>query len=380
MSAFRACLLACGLLLASAPSPAQSPVVDVPMLFRGSTPAVEVRVNGQGPFLFAIDTGGQGMARVDASLLEKLKLQPVDTVMGSDGSGRAPVAMPVVRLDSVTLGGLELEDVRALSRDYNQSPNVPRIDGILGFGLFADYLLTLDFPGKRVRLERGALPKPDGAEVLGFERPRGVPVVPLDVCGHTVRAHLDSGNMVGGFILPTPLVERLTLAAPARSAGKARSITGETEIKAAEVKGIIRLGRFEFTDPTVIFPALSEDANVGAAVLREFAITFDQKNDRVRLERPAAPAEAEAAAAVPDANAYVGRYGERMVTATNGDLFLQRAGGPAFKMVRTGKDEFGLEGVPHARLVFVRDAAGGVVGVEILNREGAWEKLPRALL
>jgi hypothetical protein len=263
----------------------QKAAVSVPMLFRGPMPAVEVTVNGQGPFLFAIDTGGQGMARVDSSLVEKLKLETVDTVQASDGSGRSPVALPVVRVDSIALGGLEFKDVRALSRDYNRSPNMPRIDGILGFNLFADYLLTLDFPAKRVLLERGALGEPDGAGILSFERPRGIPVVSLNVAGHTVRAHLDSGNMVGGFILPEALVEKLTLAGPSRSAGRARSLTGEMEIKAAEIKGVIRLGGFEFADPTIHFPALSADANVGAAVLREFAITFDQKNNRLRLER-----------------------------------------------------------------------------------------------
>ncbi len=36
-----------------------SAVVELPMLFRGPMPAVEVKVNGQGPFIFAIDTGGR---------------------------------------------------------------------------------------------------------------------------------------------------------------------------------------------------------------------------------------------------------------------------------------------------------------------------------
>ena len=284
----RATILLLSLLFASTtPVPAdRATAASVPMLFRGAMPAVEVRVNGQGPFLFAIDTGGQGLARVDSSLVERLKLETVDTVQGTDGSSRSTVAMPVVRLDSISFGGLEFKDVRAASRNYNQSPNVPRIDGILGFNLFADYLLTLDFPARRVLVERGSLAEPDGKQVLGFERPRGIPVVDLDVAGHKVRAHLDSGNMIGGFILPTALVDRLTLAGPPRSAGRARSITGEIEMKAAEVKGTIRLGRFEFADPTIHFPALSADANVGAAVLREFAITFDQKNNRLRLERP----------------------------------------------------------------------------------------------
>lgn len=37
-----------------------APTVDVPMLFSGTRPAVPVRVNGQGPFLFLLDTERRG--------------------------------------------------------------------------------------------------------------------------------------------------------------------------------------------------------------------------------------------------------------------------------------------------------------------------------
>ena len=357
------------------PAPGHA-LVSVPMLFRGSMPAVEVFVNNQGPFLFAIDTGGQGMARVDSSLREKLKLETVDTVGAADGSGRDPVPVPVVRVDSIRLGKLEFKDVRALSRDYNRSPNAPRIDGILGFNLFADYLLTLDFPGKTVRLELGALPTPDGTAILGFEAPRGIPVVRLDVCGHAVTAHLDSGNMVGGFMLPESLAEQLTFVAPPTTVGVARTVSGETEIKAGQVRGTIRLGGFAFVDPAVTFPAVSADGNIGAAVMQEFAITFDQKNSRVRLER----GEAATAIAPPagrdtaSADGYTGRYGERTISERGADLFLQRTGGPALKMLRADKDEFTLDGIPQARVVFVRDESGSVVELQVLNRDGVWEK------
>lgn len=63
------------------------PVVEVPMKYRGSMPAVEVFVNGKGPFLFAIDTGGQGQARADVSLVGTLGLKKVDEVLAGDGSG-----------------------------------------------------------------------------------------------------------------------------------------------------------------------------------------------------------------------------------------------------------------------------------------------------
>jgi hypothetical protein len=385
MRALKASVLLVALSLFSAhPQPAQTAggktaVVDVPMLFRGPMPAVEVLVNGQGPFLFAIDTGGAGEARVDSSLVEKLKLKTVGEVQAGDGSGNNTRSMALVELDTLAFGGVEFKKVRAGSRNYNTSPNLPRVDGILGFNLFADYLLTLDFPAKRVRLERGELPRADGAEVLSFESPRGIPVVELGVGSQKVRADLDTGNTVGGFVMPTALVEKLATAGAPVVVGRARTVTSDIEIKEVRLKDSIRLGRFEFAEPTVVYPALGDATNVGSKVLREFSLTFDQKHKSVRLKRSELPKEAVQAASVPaqDLKEYPGKYGERTISSEGGTLFLQRQGGPRLKMTSVGKDEFGLEIVPEARIKFVRGDGGKVIAINILNRAGEWEKTPR---
>lgn len=358
----------------------KGPAVEVPMLFRGPMPAVEVMVNGQGPFLFAIDTGAAGQARVDTSLVERLKLKTVGQVQAGDGSGNGARSLDLVELDTVAFGGAEFRKVRAASRDYNGSPNLPRVDGILGFGLFEDYLLTLDFPAKRVRLERGELPRADGAGVLSFESPRGVPVVELGVGPHKIRADVDTGNTLGGFVMPTALVEKLTPAGAPVTVGRARTVTSDVEIKQVRLKDSIRLGRFEFAEPTVVYPALGDGAIIGSGLLREFNLTFDQKNKSVRLKRSELPKEsapAAAAAAAQDLKDYPGRYGERTISAEGGALFLQRQGGPRLKMTPVGRDEFGLEVVPEARIKFVRGDDGKVSAVNILNRAGEWEKIQR---
>jgi hypothetical protein len=72
-------------------------VIDVPMLFRGPEPAVEVMVNGRGPFLFAIDTGATDDARIDSSLIEKLGLRVSGTDMVGDGSSAANSLKPMAR-------------------------------------------------------------------------------------------------------------------------------------------------------------------------------------------------------------------------------------------------------------------------------------------
>src|SRR5258708_22209777 len=90
--------------------PSASAVADLPMLFRGPEPAVEVMVNGQGPFLFAIDTGATDAARLDSSLVERLGIRVTGTSTHSDGSNQK-TKLGVVRLDSLVIGGVEFRNV-----------------------------------------------------------------------------------------------------------------------------------------------------------------------------------------------------------------------------------------------------------------------------
>src|SRR5215510_11080064 len=123
--------------------PSASGAADLPMLFRGPEPAVEVMVNGQGPFLFAIDTGATDDARVDSSLITRLGISVSGTTTHSDGSNKK-AKLGIARLDSLSIGGMEFRNVKAATRDYNRH-GLPHIDGILAFDLFHDYLLTLDY-------------------------------------------------------------------------------------------------------------------------------------------------------------------------------------------------------------------------------------------
>src|ERR1700674_483799 len=64
-----------------------SSVAVAPMHFRGLMPVIEVKLNGQGPFAFAIDTGGGMQADIDPSIATQLKLVPNGKVLTGDPSG-----------------------------------------------------------------------------------------------------------------------------------------------------------------------------------------------------------------------------------------------------------------------------------------------------
>lgn len=354
--------------------------VELPMRLVNGMPAVEVFVNGQGPFLFRIDTGGAGQARVDIALAEKLKLPSVGEARGSDGSSNA-VTMQIVRLDALKLGTVEFKNVEALSRNYNQREG-ERIDGILCFGLFAEHLFTLDYPALKVKLSSGALPASDGQRILPFTSANGIPSIKFDLAGTTTEAHIDSGNMVAGFMFSEEQTAKLKFAAPPNVVGRARTVSREFEIKEGVLEGNIQLGAYRFPKPLIRFAEVFPRNNIGAVVLREFALTFDQKHQRVRWERagevvqlaaPPRPTPAVATLAPTEAQSYLGVYGQRTITFADGQLYLQRAGGPRLALVKLGPDEFGLAEVPEARIQFVKDTTGKVTELRVRNRQGDWE-------
>ena len=260
--------------------------VAVPMRRHGHLPAVEVMVNGKGPFLFAIDTGAAGTARIDAALAERLGLETVGEVRGGDPSGRNAVTMPVVAIASVEFGGARFEDLHAAARDMKAMPPMPDgsvADGILGFGLFADCLLTLDYPGSVVRLSRGALA---AADSIAFTLDRGVPTIDITVAGRSFASHVDSGFR-GGLSLPDAEAGKLPLAAAPTVVGRAQTVSNTFEVKAAPLEGDVSVGPIVLRRPTVEFQPIFENANVGARVLGDLVVIFDQKNARLKMSRPA---------------------------------------------------------------------------------------------
>jgi hypothetical protein len=256
--------------------------VEARMLKTGHVPTIEVMVNGQGPFRFMVDTGAAGTARIDSALAARLGLEKVGEAMGGDPSGRNRFTMTLVEVDSIGIGGARFAGVTAAVRNFSERGLGEPVDGVLGFGLFADALLTLDYPRERVEIAGGEIPAGDGGEVIGFEYDRGVPRISIRVAGIEVDADIDAGAP-GGFSLPEALAARLPLVSEPRVVGRGRTVSNSFEVKAADLKGNVMLGPYTFTNPRLEFQPLFPMADIGARVLRDLRVTFDQKNRRMRL-------------------------------------------------------------------------------------------------
>jgi len=257
--------------------------VEVPLRLVRGRPLVDVRINGGGPYTFLFDTGAAGDARADSGLVEKLKLTVIGESRGGAPGGQI-VTMPIVQFDTIEIGAARWAPVAAPSRDYNQreSSGEPHIDGILGLGLFADSLVTLDFPRGVLRIAPGALPDADGRDIIAFENPRRVVEITFDVAGTTVTGDLDTGGP-DGVTLPGGMMDRVPLAGPAKVVAQGATVSGSMDISEGALRGTVTVGRYSILNPTIQFVPPFPHANLGIALLSQFALTVDQKNKRVRL-------------------------------------------------------------------------------------------------
>jgi hypothetical protein len=270
--------LACALaFLAPSALPAQEIIASAAMELKGGRPYVPVMVNGQGPFTFVLDTGTNGDVSVTQRLVEQLSLPRSGAKLADDGSGVNQRLVPAFHVDSVSVAGVEFKDLRA-----DQCPGFHNeFDGILGFTLFRDYLLTLDYPAQKVTLARGSLPPADGKEILALTILDKLPVLELSVGSRKVGVMLDSGG--AGLSLPAKFAEDLKFVTKPVVFARAETMLNMVEIKGAPLASDIHFGSYTLKKPFLAIDPSDPVGNFGAALLKNFAVTFDQNNKLVRF-------------------------------------------------------------------------------------------------
>lgn len=251
---------------------------DLAMDIGQGIPIVTAMVNGRGPYRFGVDTGAQGHARISAGLAAALGLTPVGQALAADPSGLNRRAVPLYRLDRLTVGGLDFTGVTA-----GELTLADGLDGILGLALFDDLLLTLDYGSGRFTAARGALAQ-GAAGTLDYVPGRGGLVqVPVRIGDVEIMPHLDSGAGRAGIALPRDRIAAIATRGAPRVVGRARTVSQEFEISAVDLAAPVRVGSLTLPITSVTFPSPSPTGVLGSAALQGLAVTVDQKNRRVRI-------------------------------------------------------------------------------------------------
>ena len=164
-----------------------------------------------------------------------------------------------------------------------------RSRGILSASSFPGYLLTYDYPGKRISIKKGALENADSQSSFQYTEDQVLPTVPVRIAGHDTQVHLDTGSGFG-LTLPAKFLTELPLTSQPKEAGRVRTGGGEFPVSIARVDGTIELGKYKLDLHEVRFsdarPGPEPAAGtIGYDVLRHFVVTLDSKNRRVRIDQ-----------------------------------------------------------------------------------------------
>lgn len=209
-------------------------------------------------------------------------------VRGAEGSVTELAAASLRRLE---LGGARFEEVPVLVYDpaaLSAHLGV-KVDGVLGFPLFREVLLTLDYPGSRVLLQRARPPPLVPGAVLGMDGSRKTPLVPIQISDRTVIALIDSGSDAAFTLNPVGLEPKFTFGP--RIGATIGTLAGDRTQQIGRLGEPITVGGYLFDRPIV--DLTDELSTIGGDALKHFTITFDQERNRVTFHRDSrAPIEA----------------------------------------------------------------------------------------
>jgi hypothetical protein len=146
-------VLACGRAAADEPKKdtAKEPAVVPFELLKSGHMAVQVKINGKGPFRLVFDTGAPLML-VTTRLAKEAGVVKKDAK--APGLGLFNIMGEPMPIKQFEMGALKADDVTTMVMDHPTVAQMEkffgRIDGIVGFPFFARYRMTIDYQAKEM--------------------------------------------------------------------------------------------------------------------------------------------------------------------------------------------------------------------------------------
>jgi len=246
---------------------------------------IETPADKHSSYHFIIDTGSS-VTLMTPDLVKRFGGAPSanQSPMRVRGSNGEVKLLNPVTLKRLQLGAARFEGVQVLTHDLDDLSNHlgVRIDGVLGFPLFRQTLLTLDYLQSQIIITPYGVPTAQPGVTVPFNNEQNTPLIPIQLGTESLIALVDSGsdaplslNTVGLHLTflsgPKPGVLMATLA------GDHLGMTGR-------LAQSLTIGPYVIQKPIV--NVTDELSSIGGGLLRHFTVTFDQKRNQVTFFRP----------------------------------------------------------------------------------------------
>ncbi|WP_309709057.1 aspartyl protease family protein [Armatimonas sp.] len=261
---------------------------EISAVRQGNYLFVKARV-GVREVVLCVDSGA-GIHVLTPQAAMRLGLLPPDGATRNVTGTAATVAARQIRLTQLSIGGLSLADTEAVAVPL---PSSLGCDGLLGYPLFSQRVVTLDYAANSLIL---SLPEtftpPSGAASLPLKIEGNIPQAQVELDGIACWMELDTGSS-GEVDLNAPFVEKNKLREryTKRIAMPTGIGVGGVSYGEAARATQLKLGPFALEKPLIKLSQQKSGADasertagrLGAEVLRRFTVTFDYGRKRLYL-------------------------------------------------------------------------------------------------
>ena len=255
---------------------------------------IEARINGRGPFPFALDTGGHAVLTPATAQTQGLAVHGEGLTYGA-GSGSTAVRYARVRV--IGIGAARITDqtllVMPVSPLLTDRGARPPVAGILGLELFERFAVTVDPDRRRLTLQPpGTFRPPTGAAAVPLRFTGDMPLIAARLDGRRGLFGLDTGNSGPLLLFPTwaareHLRHYYRAGVPQTEGGDGGAFTVHlADIHSLRIGGLTVPGRLIGAltphDAGVVSNP-SEAGNLGMTVWRAFRFSLDYRRERLYL-------------------------------------------------------------------------------------------------
>ena len=250
--------------------------VSIPARIIGNLVVIETVGRPDGPWRFLLDTGSSAtLVSPEFAIRYRLDEQTPTgpKVWLRDAVGRAAPADSIL-LRRIDFGPAHIANVRGLVHDCGEISNQLgiKIDGVLGFSLFRNARLTIDYPGERIVLTSHEDRTPLRGCIVPVTKHNNVPLIRVRMGELDLMTLVDTGSD-GAFNLD-PAGMELEFITPPRRGASVKTLFGSHQQQIARLDSTLVIEDHQIENPIVDLSG--QLTSLGGAVLRNFEITFDQ--------------------------------------------------------------------------------------------------------
>lgn len=259
---------------------------------------VDVRLNGKGPFRFLCDTGGSNFMTPAVARALGVETQGA---LEARGAGEKSETVALARIGTLELGDVSLRDQLFTVAPFDELSAVEglEVQGLVGYEIFKRFAVTIDYPARKLTVHAPGTLREEGlGAALPFRFDEHVPQVEGALDGIPGTFWIDTGSR-GSLALERAFADRHGLVQRYRARLKAVTgwgIGGPARALLARA-GRLTLGDGVVVERPVIDISASEGGgpanqyiagNIGGAILKQFAVTFDYARQRILFGRKGA--------------------------------------------------------------------------------------------